>query len=181
MVVAAVDAPREEACSVRRAGPQACLPELLRVRSGRVIPGLGASGQHSAGRTGIGIQTQYLPCLGGTFGLFTLLDRVESVSLAARTLGINVQTCFHWAYKAGAVTRRPRANPAARRSTTQEQKDEFFAALARGGSVSAAARDLGLTRSQCVSWARHAGMGSAHTGVCKRAEFLRLREAGESV
>ncbi|WP_284990565.1 LysR family transcriptional regulator [Arthrobacter sp. efr-133-TYG-120] len=112
---------------------------------------------------------------------FALLDWVESVSLAARTLGINVQTCFHWAYKAGAVTRRPRTNPAARRSATQEQKDEFFAALARVGSVSAAARELGLTRSQYVSWARHAGKGSAHTGVRGRAEFLRLREAGESV
>ncbi|KRE60507.1 hypothetical protein ASG92_21365 [Arthrobacter sp. Soil736] len=109
---------------------------------------------------------------------FVLLDRLGSVSLAAKTLGINVQTCFHWAYKAGAVTRKPRANPVAKQSATQQQKDEFFAVLARAGSVSVAARELGLARSQCVSWARHAGLGSIHPGVGKRAEFLRLREAG---
>jgi len=107
-----------------------------------------------------------------------LLDRLGSVSLAAKTLGINVQTCFHWAYKVGAVTRKPRANPVAKQSATQEQKDEFFAVLARVGSVSVAARELGLERSQGVSWARHAGIGSIHPGVRKRAEFLRLREAG---
>ncbi|MEC5181802.1 DNA-binding XRE family transcriptional regulator [Arthrobacter sp. CG_A4] len=100
------------------------------------------------------------------------------MSLAAKAVGINVQTCFHWAYKAGAVTRKPRASPAAKQSATQEQKEEFFAVLARVGSVSVAARELGLTRSQCVSWARHAGIGSIHPGVRKRAEFLRLREAG---
>ena len=107
-----------------------------------------------------------------------MLDRLGSVSLAAKTLGINVQTCFHWAYKVGAVTRKPRANPVAKQSATQEQKDEFFAVLARVGSVSVAARELGLERSQGVSWARHAGIGSIHPGVRKRAEFLRLREAG---
>ncbi|BAS10070.1 transposase [Arthrobacter sp. Hiyo4] len=66
----------------------------------------------------------------------------------------------------------------AKQSATAEQKDEFFAVLARVGSVSLAARELGLARSQCVSWARHAGIGSIHPGVGKRAEFLRLREAG---
>ncbi len=109
---------------------------------------------------------------------FVMLDRVGSVSLAARALGINVQTCFHWAYKVGAVTRKPRTMPVAKQSATQEQKDEFFAVLARVGSVSVAARELGLERSRCVSWARHAGIGSIQPGVRKRAEFLRLREAG---
>lgn len=109
---------------------------------------------------------------------FVLLDRLGSVSLAAKTMGINVQTCFHWAYKAGAVTRKPRTNPVAKQSATPEQKDKFFTVLARVGSVSVAARELGLARSQCVSWARHAGIGSIHPGVGKRAEFLRLREAG---
>lgn len=79
---------------------------------------------------------------------FVLLDRLGSVSLAAKTVGINVQTCFHWAYKAGAVTRKPRTNPVAKQSATQEQKDEFFAVLARVGSVSVAARELGLERSR---------------------------------
>ncbi len=109
---------------------------------------------------------------------FVLLDRLGSVSGAAKAMGINVQTCFHWAYKAGAVTRKPRTIPVAKQSATQEQKDEFFAVLARVGSVSVAARELGLARWQCVSWARHAGIASVHPGVGKRAEFLRLREAG---
>jgi hypothetical protein len=30
--------PEEEACSLRRAAPKACLSELLRVRSGQVLP-----------------------------------------------------------------------------------------------------------------------------------------------
>ncbi len=111
---------------------------------------------------------------------YVLLDRVGSVSLAAKALGINVQTCFHWAYKAGAVTRKSRKKPVAKQSATQEQKDEFFAVLARVGSVSVAARELGLERSRCVSWTRHAGIESIHPGVRKRAEFLRLREAGVS-
>ncbi|MFE4835915.1 hypothetical protein ACFRAU_14700 [Arthrobacter sp. NPDC056691] len=69
-------------------------------------------------------------------------------------------------------------NPVAKQSATQEQQDEFFAVLARVGSVSMAAREVGLARSHCVSWARHAGIASIHRGVGKRAEFLRLREAG---
>jgi len=109
---------------------------------------------------------------------FVLLDRVGSVSLAAQALGINVQTCFHWAYKAGAVTRKPGKTPVIKQSATQVHKDEFFAVLTRVGSVSVAARELGLERSRCVSWARHAGIKSIQPGVRKRAEFLRLREAG---
>lgn len=109
---------------------------------------------------------------------FVLLDRLGNVSLAARTMGINVQTCFHWAYKVGAVSRKPRINPVARQALTQGQKDEFFAVLARVGSVSVAARELGLARPQCVSCAGHAGIAFIHPGVGKRAEFLRLREAG---
>lgn len=109
---------------------------------------------------------------------FVLLDRLGSVSLAAKTLGINVQTCFHWAYKVGAVTRKPRAKRVARQSATQGQKDEFLAVLARVGTVSVAAREVGLERSRGVSWARHAGIGFIHPGVRKRVEFLRLRAAG---
>ncbi|MDQ0276692.1 IS30 family transposase/molybdenum-dependent DNA-binding transcriptional regulator ModE [Arthrobacter silviterrae] len=110
---------------------------------------------------------------------FIVLDRVGSVSAAAKVLGINVQTCFHWAYKAGAVTRRPRANPVvAQPSATQEHKDVFFTVLARVGSISVAARELGLPKSRCTNWARNAGIKSIHPGVAKRAEYFRLREAG---
>ena len=110
---------------------------------------------------------------------FVILDRVGSVSAVAKMLGINVQTCFRWAYKAGAVTRTPRVNPVvAEPSATAEQKEEFFDVLARVGSVSVAARELGLPKSRCVNWARKAGIESIHPGVAKRAEYFRLREAG---
>ncbi|MFQ4149734.1 hypothetical protein AAGW05_13730 [Arthrobacter sp. LAPM80] len=110
---------------------------------------------------------------------FIILDRVGSVSTVAKMLGINVQTCFRWAYKADAVTRRPRPNPVvAEPSATAEQKDEFFAVLARVGSISVAARELGLPRPRCVNWARKAGIESIHPGVTKRAEYFRLRESG---
>ncbi len=110
---------------------------------------------------------------------FIVLDRVGSVSAAAKMLGINVQTCFHWAYKAGAVTRRPRANPVVSQpSATQEHRDVFFTVLARVGSISVAARELGLPKSRCANWARNAGIKSIHPGVAKRAEYFRLREAG---
>ena len=101
------------------------------------------------------------------------------MSAAAKVLGINVQTCFRWAYKAGAVTRNPRPIPVvAESSDTQELKNEFFDVLASVGSVSVAARELGLPRPRCVNWARKAGIQSIHPGVGKRAEYFRLRESG---
>jgi IS30 family transposase len=110
---------------------------------------------------------------------FTILDRVGSVSAAAKALGFNVQTCFGWAYRSRAVTRVPRTAPErVGPAAVQEQKDAFFAVLARVGSVSVAVRELGLPMSRCVNWARQAGIASIHPGVRKRAEFLRLREAG---
>ena len=110
---------------------------------------------------------------------FIVLDRLGSVSAAAKALGFNIQTCFGWAYKSGAVTRVPRTAPErVGPAAVQEQKDEFLAVLARVGSVSVAARELGLPKSRCVNWARQAGIASIHPGVSKRAEFLRFRETG---
>lgn len=110
---------------------------------------------------------------------FVVLDRLGSVSAAAKALGFNVQTCFGWAYKSGAVTRVPRTVPERPGpAAVQEQKDEFLAVLAHVGSVTLAARELGLPMSRGVNWARQAGIASIHPGVRKRAEFLRLREAG---
>jgi len=109
---------------------------------------------------------------------FAVLDRVQSVSVAAREVGINVQTAFHWAYKAGAVTRKPRKVSGPSQRTSQADKAEFLTVLERVGSVSTAARELGLDQRMCIGWARRAGIASVHPGVRKREEFLRLRRAG---
>ena len=63
---------------------------------------------------------------------------------------------------------------------SQEQKDEFLAVLVRVGSVSVAARELGLKRSTVRYWAARAGIASVRPGTGRREEFLRLRACGST-
>lgn len=66
------------------------------------------------------------------------------------------------------------------RRYTQADKDSFFAVMDRLGSVSEAAREVGMNRGTCFSWARSAGMLGLYPNQRKYQEFLRLREAGLS-
>lgn len=109
---------------------------------------------------------------------FAVLDRENSIAAAAESVGINRSTGYYWAYKSGLVKPTPRKKPAPYEPAADREKDEFFTVLAQVGSVSVAARQLGLLRRRCAHWARVAGIKSVHPAVAKRAEFLRLREAG---
>ncbi|WP_155852888.1 helix-turn-helix domain-containing protein, partial [Arthrobacter sp. H14] len=113
-------------------------------------------------------------------GFFALLDRLGNISAAAKELGINVQTAVGWAYRARAVMREPSKEKGAVRRDSQGLKDEFFTVLDRVGSVSVAARELGLNREMCFNWARAVGIASIHPNAGKRAEFDRLRKSGLS-
>lgn len=111
---------------------------------------------------------------------FAVLDRAGSIAVAAETVGILRTTGYYWAYKSGLITPTPRKKPAqAVRATTEEVK-EFLTVLSQVGSISVAARQLGIPRARGAYWARCANIKSIHPAVPKRAEFLRLREAGTS-
>ena len=109
---------------------------------------------------------------------FTALDRENTISVAAAAVGINRATGYYWAYSSGLVQPAPRKKSALTEPASDQEKAEFFKVLAQVGSVSVAARAVGIPRSRCAAWARAAGIKSIHPGVAKRAEFLRLREAG---
>lgn len=109
---------------------------------------------------------------------FAVLDRENSIAVAAEAAGINRSTGYYWAYKSGLVKPTPRKKPVSVAPATEQEKNEFFIVLARVGSVSVAARELGIPRRRCAHWARVAGIASIRPGVAKRAEFLRLREDG---
>lgn len=67
--------------------------------------------------------------------------------------------------------------------SSAEQRAAFFVVLARLGSVTLAAGELGLNRNTCFGWARRAGIssngspgpGGVHRG---KEQYLRLRAAG---
>lgn len=72
--------------------------------------------------------------------------------------------------------------PSGRRKYTPREREGFFRALERAGSVAAAAAELGFNLSTCHRWARAAGIpgrpgGPLHPG---REEFFRLRASGVS-
>lgn len=66
----------------------------------------------------------------------------------------------------------------------QEEKDRFFLELDLCGSISVAAREIGLNRNTCRQWAKKAGIRSRGVGGTAphpgREEFFRLRKAGIS-
>lgn len=109
---------------------------------------------------------------------FAVLDRAGSVAVAADAAGIKRSTGYLWAYKSGVIRPGPRKKSVLAGRGTLAERAEFLTVLARVGSISVAARELGLPRTRCAGWARAAGIKSIHPGAPKRAEFLRLREAG---
>ncbi|WP_423185006.1 IS30 family transposase [Arthrobacter sp. NyZ413] len=111
-------------------------------------------------------------------GFFTLLDRLGNVSAAASELGLSAAVCYAWVRETGALPKRERKTTGPNRKHTQAEKDEFFAVLEKVGSVTEAARQLGLSKDTCHNWARAAGIRSVRVTVGKRQEFFRLRAAG---
>ena len=112
----------------------------------------------------------------------SVLDRLGSVSAAARELGFNQMTCYQWARKAGLTQGKPRNRQPGQRKYTREQKDEFFVVFDRLKSTRQAARELGLNPDTCAGWVRKAGLKSygkpgagPHPG---RDEYFRLRKTG---
>lgn len=61
-----------------------------------------------------------------------------------------------------------------------EKREQFLVLLDEVGSVSAAARELGVNRNTAYGWARRAGKRSVRRARpdARRSEFLRLRESG---
>ena len=100
------------------------------------------------------------------------------MAIAAEAVGIKRATGYAWAYKSGVIVPGPRKKSVLGKPGTEAEKAIFLTVLARVGSISVAARELGLPRTRCAGWARAAGINSIHPGAPKRAEFLRLREAG---
>ena len=109
---------------------------------------------------------------------FSVLDRLGSVSAAAAELGLNRNTCFGWARKAGVAPKKAMTRQVPKRKYTPEEKEQFFAVLDRVGNVTLAAAELGLNRMTCYQWAYKAGIANIRQGAGKREEFLRLRRNG---
>lgn len=107
-----------------------------------------------------------------------VLDRVGSMTAAARELDLDVGRSFRWAYQADAVAKRPRKRGRTNQRITPDQKQEFFRVLDEVDSVSIAAKQLGLNRKTCSGWAHKAGIASIHPDTGRKEEFLRHRRAG---
>ncbi|AIY01839.1 transposase [Arthrobacter sp. PAMC 25486] len=105
---------------------------------------------------------------------FDLLADTGSVGLAAAKLVLNRGTCDQWAYQA-----RKAAGTSVRQvKTSPEQQQEFFDLLATVGSVTEAAKVLGLNRNTCYQWVRRAGLARKRSEQPSREDFLRLRSEG---
>jgi transposase-like protein len=66
------------------------------------------------------------------------------------------------------------------RAYTAAEKAEFFKRLEEVGNDSAVARELGVNRVSCYSWAHRAGIFMAAYSDATRQELLRLRREGVS-
>lgn len=113
----------------------------------------------------------------------SVFDRLGKVSAAATELGFNLNKCYQWARKTSPGSLAPDGVSMSKKKTkySQTQKDGFFAALERLGSVSTAAREVGFPVPTCFQWAYKAGVPTAPQPTGKREEFLRLRGTGSSL
>ena len=112
------------------------------------------------------------------------LDRTGTISAAAQELGLNISTARNWAAMVNPVVSNHRParvvpNAPAQRHGSRVRED-FLRVLRKVGSVSVAARELGLNQSTCANWARAAGMASvrARRPSQKQVDYLRLRGEG---
>lgn len=86
------------------------------------------------------IKTKYTQSQKDEF--FFVLDRVGSVSAAAKTMGFPVGTCFQWSYAAGVATRRP----------GHGKRGEYLRLRAAGSSRRAAAAEVGVHSRTAEDW-----------------------------
>jgi IS30 family transposase len=112
------------------------------------------------------------------------LDRTGSIVAAARELGLNIGTAHNWAGRINPAARKPRNTRSVKTGAPQRYSpaliEEFLSVLREIGSVSAAAKQLGLNRSTCSNWAIDAGMASTslRRPSAKQIHYLRLRQEG---
>jgi IS30 family transposase len=114
------------------------------------------------------------------------LLRAGNAGDAARELGVNVSTGRDWARRGIPVPKEPRASKpvtsAPKPPRPPAVKEEFLRVLREVGSVSVAARELGLKASTCFDWARAAGVASARARrpSSKQVNYFQLRRDGVS-
>lgn len=108
---------------------------------------------------------------------FELVDKGGTVRAAAKAAGVGEDAAYRWLRQAGLSMRR--ATP---RKFSEEEKAEFFRRLALNPNVSAVAKELGIARVTCYSWAYKAGIRTSETRKVnpRREEFLSLRAEGFS-
>lgn len=138
--------------------------------------------QKWANAAGIRRQRQYTQAEKEQF--HAAFDRTGSIVAAARELGLNIGTAHTWAGRINPVARKPRNTVSVKTGPAQRYSqaviEEFLSVLREIGSVSAAAKQLGLNRSTCSNWAVDAGMASTclRRPSEKQLRYLRLREEG---
>ncbi len=113
-----------------------------------------------------------------------VLDRTGNIAAAARELGLNISTANTWAGRINPAARNPRKTRSGKTGPPQRYSsavvEEFLGLLQDVGSVSVAARQLGLNRSTCSNWAIDAGIASTclRRPSAKQIHYLRLRQEG---
>lgn len=112
------------------------------------------------------------------------LDRTGSIAATARELRLTIGTAYTWAGRTNPAARKPRNTPSVKTGPAQRYSpaviEEFLTLLREIGSVSAAAKQLGLNRSTCSNWAIGAGVSSTCMRLPseKQTQYLRLRQEG---
>jgi IS30 family transposase len=113
-----------------------------------------------------------------------VLDRTGNIVAAARELGLNISTANTWAGRINPAARKQRNTRSVKTGPPQRYPsaviEEFLSVLREVGSVSAAAKQLGLNRSTCSNWANDAGIASTclRRPSAKQIHYLRLRQEG---
>ena len=109
---------------------------------------------------------------------FRALASAGTVALAAAEIGLRPSVCYRWLRQAGIPLGGLNGKTARRVRATPEVKDAFFKALARTGSTTVAAAELGLSRQTCYRWTQRAGLARKRSDGPSREDFGKLREAG---
>ena len=142
------------------------------------------TGQNWAKASGISLQRRYTEAEKSLF--LAALDRAGNVTDAAREVGVNLVTARRWARRVGPGAGQPGAGqpaaPGPVPSYPSAAAEEFLAVLRTVGSVSMAARQLGLSESRCFTWAARAGVVSVSPvrRSAKQISYLELRRNGTS-
>jgi IS30 family transposase len=133
-----------------------------------------------------GIRPQRLYTQADKDQFHAVLDRTGTIAVAAGELGLNISTAQNWAGRANPAPKQRRPGRSVRPGPAQRHPsgvvEEFLRVLADVGSVSVAARALGLNRSTCFNWARCAGIVSVRVRrpSSKQISYLHLRHNGAS-